>query len=85
MLEARGIPVIRVLVGLLSLAKRYPASRLEIACTTARLHHGFRLRILRELLKRQQTPSDPSELLREPPIIRDLSTYGDHVARRRQP
>lgn len=85
MLDARGIPGIRVLVGLLGLAKRYPVSRLEVACGTARMHHGFRLRILRELLKRQQKPAGSGELLREHPIIRSLSTYGDLVARRSQP
>jgi len=85
MLESRGIPGIRVLVGLLSMAKRYPVSRLEVACATARAHHGFRLRILRELMKRQQDPSQPDELIQEHPIIRNLSTYGDLVAKRSQP
>ena len=53
MLQQRGIEGVRVLLGLLSLANRHPAEAIEQACETALTHGAYRLRTIRELLKRQ--------------------------------
>jgi hypothetical protein len=76
MLLARGIEGMRVLQGLIALAKRHPSDGLEQACETALSYQAFRLRTLRQLLKRRATPQTTLPLLDEHPIIRPLSDYG---------
>lgn len=76
MLLARGIEGVRVLQGLIALAKRHPSDGLEQACETALSYQAFRLRTLRQLLKRRATPQTTLPLLDEHPIIRPLSDYG---------
>jgi transposase len=51
MLKARGIPGVRVLVGLLALARRHPDANLDRACQIAASHQAYRLRAIRELLR----------------------------------
>lgn len=80
MLKDRGLQGLRVLVGLLSLAKRYPYKRIERACETAGAHGAFRLRIIRELIKRQDDPQSEFEFTQQHPIIRELSDYGELIA-----
>jgi hypothetical protein len=75
MLQARGIEGVRVLQGLLSLGKRYPAEALEQACRTALSYRAFRLRTLRQLLKHGGAPQQPLPFLDEHPIIRPLADY----------
>ena len=77
--EARGIQGIRAMVGLLSLAKRYEAERIEEACRVARSHGAFRLRVLRELLKRRPPEQRSIEFVSVHPIIRDMSTYAQRI------
>lgn len=77
MLENRGIQGIRVLQGLLSLANRHPVAAVEEACQTAHSYRAFRLRILRQLLKRKAPQQQSLEFAREAPIIRPLSDYAD--------
>lgn len=84
MIEARGLPGIRVLVGLLALAKRHPAAHLEAVCHVASDHDAFRLRTLRELLKRHQATMEPEDILSCHPLIRSLDSYGNLVAERSQ-
>jgi transposase len=76
MLAERGIEGLRVLQGLLSLTKRHCADDIERACEIALMHGSFRLRSVRELIKRQ--PPRPSELefTEEHEIIRPLVEYG---------
>jgi hypothetical protein len=52
MLKARGIQGVRVLVGLLSLAHHYSSDRIDAACEIALSHDAFRLRTIRQLIKR---------------------------------
>jgi len=74
MLAERGIEGIRVLQGFLALAKRYPASAIDEASKTALDANAFRLRPLRELLKRhEQQPHIP--FAEEHEIIRPLHEY----------
>ena len=56
MLKSRGLEGVRVLVGLLALARRHTAVALEHACERAVGHGIYKLRVVRELLKRQGTP-----------------------------
>ena len=75
MLQDRGIPGVRVLVGLNSLAGRYGAERVEQACGLALGHQLFRLRALRELIRRGGDQQEEFEFLQEHEIIRGLDEY----------
>ncbi len=80
MVEARGIEGTRVLLGLVSLAGRYPCSALEKACQIALSYGAFRLRTLRHLLQRTASPQQPLPFLDAHPIIRPLQEYAQVVA-----
>ena len=80
MLEARGIQGIRVLVGLVSLANRHPSDQIDRACAVAVTHEAFRLRTIRELIKRDGAKQQAFEYLAEHEIIRDLASYDEVVA-----
>lgn len=75
MLAERGIQGVRVLVGLNSLAGRHPCETIDKACETAHTHGAYRLRIIRELIKRQAPKQEQFEFIQEHPIIRSLSEY----------
>ncbi len=78
MLDARGIEGVRVLQGFIHLARNYPAHAINNASKTA-LHAGlFRLRPLRELVKRHSTQGE-LEFADSHPIIRPLSEYQDII------
>jgi transposase len=80
MLESRGIQGVRVLLGLLNLAGRHDATRIEHACRIALTHNAFRLRAIRELIKRRGgSKQEEFEYLAEHEIIRDLADYGELV------
>ena len=79
MLQARGVQGIRVLVGLWSLAKDHPYDAIEEACEKALSHGAFRLRVIRELIKRGGGKQEQFEFIQEHPIIRDISEYGQLV------
>jgi transposase len=81
MLSARGIEGTRVLQGLLSLTKKHSIESIERACETALSHGTFRLRTLRQLLKRSAPRQEPLRFLDEHPIIRPLDDYAAVVAR----
>ena len=76
MLQARGVAGMRVLVGLRSLAGKHETPVLEDACRRALAHGTYRLRSIRELIKRGDRPEQTQfEFLEEHPIIRPLSDY----------
>jgi transposase len=75
-IQQRGIEGIRPLLGLLSLSKQHPADAIERACELAVSHGAYRLRTIRELLKRQGDRQEAFEFMDEHPIIRSLSEYG---------
>jgi hypothetical protein len=79
MLQARGVQGIRVLVGLSSLAKDHPSDAIEEACEKALSHGAFRLRVIRELIKRGGGKQEQFEFIQKHPIIRDISEYGQLV------
>ncbi len=75
-MQARGVESIRVLVGLKSLAAKHDVARLDKACKTALSHGAYRLRTIRELLKRDKEDyQEQFEFIEEHPIIRPLKDY----------
>ena len=80
MLQTRGIEGVRVLQGLLALAKRHDAEAIERACEVAFSHGAWRLKTIRQLLKRDAPEQETFDFLQEHPIIRPLSDYGKLVA-----
>jgi transposase len=82
MLAQRGIQGVRVLQGLLSLARRHDASRIEEACAVAQGHGAYHLSNLRRLMDRRQQDSPVQQNLSfvcEHPIIRPVADYGQFV------
>jgi hypothetical protein len=76
MLKNRGIAGVRVLQGLVSLAKRHAPADLERACEVAHSYGTFHLRPLRQLIQRHAAKQQPLPFLEEHPIIRPLADYG---------
>ncbi len=75
MTQARGVEGVRVLVGLKALTAKYSSSALEAACETALAHGAFRLRAIRQLLKRASDKQQQFEFIEHHPVIRPLSDY----------
>jgi len=79
MLQHRGIEGVRVLQGLLSLSSRHACAEVDQACAVAQSHGAYRLRILRELIKRKAPAQEQFEFIDKHPLIRDLADYGSFV------
>ena len=79
MLKLRGVAGVRVLQGLLHLARKNPGETLAKACSIAHGHAEYRLRTLRALLKRQEAKQPLFEFMDEHPLIRPLADYGRFV------
>ena len=87
MLEDRGPMGLRVLMGLRALSRRYAAEEVNRACEVALTHEMYRLRPIRELLKRGVDTGREQEqfaFLAEHEIIRDMESYGEVVRRAMQ-
>jgi transposase len=76
MLQVRGLPGLRVLIGLVSLTHRHSDTALEEACRVAQSHGAYHLRDVRNLLKRQAPSQEQFEFITEHPLIRSLADYG---------
>jgi transposase len=72
-IQARGIEGVRVLQGLLSLARQHPHENLEKACEIAHSYASHRLRTIRALLQRQAPKQEQLAFMEEHVIIRNLS------------
>jgi transposase len=79
MLQVRGVAGVRVLQGLLHLARKNPWETLAKACSIAHGHAEYRLRTVRALLKRQEVQQPFFEFLDEHPLIRPLTDYSRFV------
>lgn len=75
-LRERGIHALRVIMGLVSLTHRHRDTEIEQACRVAQSHAAYRLRDVRNLLKRQAPPQEQFEFTAEHPLIRSLADYG---------
>jgi hypothetical protein len=73
MLQLRGVEGLRVLQGLSALATKYGALSIDAACEVAESYRAYRLRTIRELVKRHAPQQ--VEFLSEHPLIRDLADY----------
>lgn len=80
MMQVRGLEGVRVLQGLLSLAKRYSATAIDQACGIAVNHAAYRLRTVRQLVKRHEATHSARQaqfaFMDEHPLIRPLADYG---------
>ncbi len=74
-LHQRGIYALRVIMGLASLTRTHPDAAVEQACQVACTHGAYRLRDIRNLLKRQAPPQQQFEFTQEHPLIRSLADY----------
>ena len=77
-LKERSIAGVRVLVGLLALARRHSALAVEQACALACAQGVYYLRQLRALLK-DPVAQAQFEFMAEHPLIRNLHDYGTLV------
>jgi len=73
LLEHRGIEGLRVLQGLSALATQHGALAIDAACEVAQSYSAYRLRIIRQLVKRHAPKQ--VEFLSEHPLIRNLADY----------
>jgi transposase len=78
-IAGRGVEGVRVLQGLLNLAKRHSSDALERACDVASSHGAYQLQTIRALLARSSPGQEPLPFLDEHPLIRNLSDYGQFV------
>jgi transposase len=78
MLDTRGIEGVRVLQGFIHLARKYPARAINQASKIALRAGMFRLRPLRELIKRHSANQE-LEFADTHPIIRPLSEYQELI------
>jgi len=79
MLGQRGIPGVRVLIGLVGLTHKHADTAIEQACRVAHSHAAYRLRDVRNLLKRQAPEQEQFDFIQEHPLIRSLADYGQLV------
>jgi hypothetical protein len=77
--ESRGVEAVRVLMGLLSLANRYPVAAIERACGIAASYGAYHLRTVRALIDRNAPKQEMMSFMSEHPMIRPLSEYGQFV------
>jgi hypothetical protein len=71
-------------MGLIGLTKKHESAALETACETALSHGAFRLRTIRDLLKRSAAKQQPLPFLETHPLIRPLDDYAGIVAAAQQ-
>jgi transposase len=77
-LQQRGVPALRVVMGLVSLSGGHPAHAIDRACRVATSHGAYHLRVIRKLLERSEPAAEQQMLpfIEEHPVIRPLSEYG---------
>ena len=64
-----------MLVGLKALAGKHSTEELESACEKALAHGAYRLRAIRELIKRNSAKQQQFDFIEHHPVIRPLSDY----------
>jgi transposase len=70
----RGAPGIRVLQGLVHMARKHPCRTIDEACELALSHGAYRLADLRRLIKRP-TEQKTLPFVQNHPLIRDMREY----------
>jgi hypothetical protein len=82
MLAARGIEGVRVLHGLRHLGERHPWHEVDQACAVALAHASYRLRTIRQILKKTRENMPQQEVfdfMHEHAVIRSLREYDQFV------
>jgi hypothetical protein len=74
----QGEPVVRRILGVLSLAKKYGAASVDDACAAALEVEVYEYRFVRRYLERR--PQSPLGLRQVDPLIRQLTLYRDFIA-----
>jgi transposase len=74
MLADRGIEGVRVLQGLMALSSKYPSYILNQACRTALYSNSYRLKTLKQWLRKNENQNE-FEFVKNHPLIRPLSEY----------
>jgi transposase len=74
MLADRGIEGVRVLQGLMALSSKYPSYLLNQACRTAVYSNSYRLKTLKQWLRKNENQKE-FEFVKNHPLIRPLSEY----------
>jgi len=74
-MKSRGIPGMRTVQGLLSLARKHTSAKIDRACRLALGHGAFRLRDVRALIDSREEQTE-FEFMSEHPIIRNMHEYG---------
>jgi transposase len=79
-LAAHGIAGMRIVQGLLALARKHDGEAIETACDQAWRSGGFRWRIVKQLLQRHSaTQQQTLEFLEVHPVIRPLDEYREFI------
>src|SRR6185503_7709239 len=78
-MSEHGVRGMRIIQGLLGLARKYEASQIEAACDTAWRSRGFRYRIVKSLLERSSAAQQTLEFIDAHPVIRPMSEYGEFL------
>jgi len=78
-ISSRGIEGIRAVIGLLSLVDRQPSQLIDKACEIALSYGAYRLKNVRQLIKRKAAKQEQLEFMQEHPMIRSMDVYGDLV------
>jgi hypothetical protein len=79
LVEHKGVQSLRVLQGLLSLAKKHPSDQIEKACEIAVSYGAYRLGNIRRLIQQQAAKQEELEFMEDHPIIRNIEVYGELV------
>lgn len=79
MLDERGIRGLKVLIGLVSLARKHEDYIIEKVCRVACSHGIYRLKIIRKLLRQNGDEARQAELLDTHQIIRNPCDYDKFV------
>jgi len=66
-------------MGLVSLTNKHTDTAIDQACRVAQSHGAYRLRDVRNLLKRLSPPQEQFEFITEHPLIRSLADYGQLI------
>lgn len=75
MLQARGLPGLRVLQGLLNLGRKHSRPVIASACTQATIHGAYTLRELRTFAAQEARDQPELPLQQEHSLIRPLDAY----------
>ena len=79
LVAVRGVQSVRVLQGLIALTKKHDSEAIEAACETALSYESYRLKTIRELIRRGAPKQEQFEFLDVHPIIRNIADYGDLI------